>query len=684
MSRIWIISILSVLMLASTSVYQRGFAQSLAGARLAADGSSDGPFTVSVTGKLALCSHSERGSIILDIEGGVAPYTFKWNTNETTQNRSNLYAGTYTVEITDSQGTLHIERIVVQPPYPLILEDLEKQNASCGSGNDGYAKIGVKIGRGEPYKVIWSHGLEDQWEAYDLAPGVYTVTVVDKYNCDVSLSFEIEAPNEGIEVTESITEVTCTSGNSGEVQLNVTGGQPPYQYSWNHGPSTSKITGLSAGTYVVTIMDQTGCAYQASYSLQSPSEIQVESEIVEPSCGGKSDGLIELKLTGGTQPYTVNWSNGNTGAKISNLNPGTYTASISDAKGCSYEQSFNLAAATELTVNVTDKVDLTCFNSNDGTAIINTNQPKDQLNILWSDGIKNVWSRNDLEAGNYTVQVSNNEGCSVETQFTIDAPDELSARIESTLEVDCAVGSVEGVAWVSISGGVEPYTINWNPSNASNREINFSQSSNLKVRVTDAMGCIVEAEARVDYPTNTKEGRLNFNYRKLEISSEPEVLTNEEIIFESEISDEFIAWEWSFGDGSKSVDKDPIHVFNKAGVYEVSLTGYDIYGCSSIETNVIQVNSPLEVVVIPNAFTPNGDGLNDTFMPKLRGIQEFYLEVFNTWGESMFITSSPEDKGWDGTYKGQLSPPGNYLYKITYRTPAGESVHRTGGVTLIR
>ncbi len=656
----------------------------MAGARVAADGSSEGPFTVDVSGKLALCSHSERGSIILDIEGGVAPYSFKWNTNETTQNRTNLYAGTYTVEITDSKGTLHIERIVVQPPYPLILEDLEKRDASCGSGNDGYAKIAVKIGRGEPYKVTWSHGLEDQWEASDLAPGVYTVTVADKYNCDVSISFEIESPNEGITVDENISEVNCTSPNSGEIDLSVSGGQAPYQYSWDHGPLTSKVTGLSPGTYTVTIIDQTGCAYQASYSLQTPAEIQIDSEVAEPSCGNNSDGTIELKLTGGTLPYTVNWSNGRTGTKISNLNSGTYTASISDANGCSYEQSFTLSSSSELNLSVVDRTNLTCSDSNNGHASIKANQDTDQLSILWSDGIKNVWSRDDLSAGDYSVKVSSAEGCTVETQFTLSAPEELKARIESTLDVDCSVGSVEGVAWVSISGGVEPYTVNWNPSNASNREINFSQSTNLKVRVTDAMGCTVETEARVDFPDNTKEGRLNFNYRKLEITSEPQVLTDEEIIFESEISEEFIAWEWSFGDGSKSVDKDPIHIFNEAGIYEVSLTGYDIYGCSIVETNIVQVNNPLEVVVIPNAFTPNGDGLNDTFMPKLRGIKEFSFEVFNTWGESMYMTSSPEDKGWDGTYKGQLSPPGNYLYKITYSTPDGESVHRTGGVTLIR
>ena len=142
-----------VLLLLSFWMGQQAIAQDLSAARIFG-AESVSPITVSVFGKLALCSHSEKGSIILDITGGKAPYTFRWNTNETTQNRSNLYAGTYTVEITDAGGTVHVESIVVQPPYPLILNPLEKRDASCGSGADGYAKIGVKVGRGNPIKCL--------------------------------------------------------------------------------------------------------------------------------------------------------------------------------------------------------------------------------------------------------------------------------------------------------------------------------------------------------------------------------------------------------------------------------------------------------------------------------------------------------------------------------------------------
>ncbi|MFC3879713.1 gliding motility-associated C-terminal domain-containing protein [Algoriphagus namhaensis] len=678
LKRIW------VLILLSSWIGQQSIAQDSAAARLFG-GETVSPISVAVSGKLALCSHSEKGSIILDVTGGKAPYTFKWNTNETTQNRSNLFAGTYTVNITDADGVVHVERIVVQPPYPLILNPLEKRDASCGSGADGYAKIGVKVGRGEPYRISWSHGLEDQWEASNLKPGSYTVTVTDMFNCDVSISFEIESETEGMSLSESIKQPDCSSAGSGEINLNVTGGSAPYLYSWSHGPSTANVSGLAPGDYSVMITDKTGCSIQANYSLQAPSAIEVSASVDDPTCGDQNDGSISLDIQGGQAPYTVSWSTGQSGSSLSNLGAGTYQASITDAQGCTVQQTVSLNQSSGIDLRIQEIQPVSCFGGNDGTASIEIEGDKKGLNILWSDGVEDVLKRTDLAPGTYTVTATNHSGCEMTQSLTVESPNELTARIESALDVDCAVGSIQGVAWVSIQGGTEPYTIAWGQSGASNREINFSQTTTLQVTITDAKGCVVSAESKVDFPSNTTSGgRLDFNFRKLAITSEPEVQVDEEIIFESEISEEFIAWEWSFGDGNQSVDKDPIHIFEKAGIYEVTLTGYDIYGCSSVEINTVQVNIPQEMVVIPNAFTPNGDGLNDTFMPKLKSVTDFSMQIFNTWGERMFTTTQKEDKGWDGIYNGQLLPAGNYLYNITYSTPEGEIIHRTGGVTLIR
>ncbi|MDF2156589.1 gliding motility-associated C-terminal domain-containing protein [Algoriphagus sp. CAU 1675] len=645
----------------------------------------DNSIQVAVSGKLALCSHTEKGSIILDVTGGTPPYTFLWNNLTTTQNRENLYAGTYTVVITDSKGLKHTENIVVQPPYPLILNPLEKRDATCGSGNDGYAKISVKVGRGEPYKVYWSNGLRDVWEASNLLPGTYTVIVADEYNCDVSVSFEIKSAAEGVNVTESIKDASCSGKNDGAISLNVTGGKAPYTFKWSNGSTSKDLSNLTSGTYDVVITDQTGCSFQASYKVGQPETMTVTTEEILPSCEGNSNGEIKLNVIGGTAPYTYSWSNGQSGATAKNLNAGTYSVRITDGSGCFIDKSFSLSNQSSLDLRLVTSQDLSCSGEEDGLIQIEVTGALGNYDVIWSDGITGALLREKLASGTYEVRVKDQSGCEVSKSVVLEKPQAIQARIETTLDVNCESGSVTGVAWVSIQGGKEPYTINWNTGDENLREINYFQSGSLKVTIKDALGCTAESEVKVDYPSLiNKNGRLDFQFRKLEITSEPEVMINDEILFESEISPEFIAWEWEFGDGKKSTEKDPVHIFKKSGTYEVRLTGYDMFGCSSVEKNTVQVTSPAEMVVVPNAFTPNGDGLNDTFFPKIRAVSSFSMEVFNTWGEKLYSEANIESSGWDGTYKGQASPAGNYIFKITYSTFDGQEFSRTGGMTLIR
>lgn len=641
--------------------------------------------SVEVSGKLALCSHSEKGHIILDVKGGVAPYTYRWNTLQTTKDRINLFAGTYTVEITDAVGTVHEERIVVQPPYPLIPNPIEKTDATCGSGKDGSAKISVKVGRGEPYQITWSNGLKDTWEANNLAPGVYSVTIADKYNCDVTTSFEIKAASEGMQVTEVIQNLGCSSQGNGAINLDIKGGQAPYTYKWSNGSTSQNIENLAAGNYSVLIKDQTGCSYQASYSVKAATAIEIKETVLLESCAGSSNGEIQIAVQGGSAPYTYKWSTGQTSAKLSNIKAGNYSVTVTDASGCAVEKQFNLGSASTLELELIEQTDISCAGSNSGSIRLRVKGNLGNYTTKWQDDPSATLNRENLAAGNYQLVVTDESGCNVNKSFTIAEAQPIQARIETALDVDCTIGTITGVAWVSIQGGVQPYQIAWSSGETDSREINFNSSGNLKVSVTDALGCTSQTEVRVDFPSQiNKSGRLDFDYRKLEISSEPEVQIDEEIIFESVISEEFIGWEWSFGDGNASKEKDPIHIFEAAGNFEVTLTAYDIYGCSSIEKNIIQVNAPLEFITIPNAFTPNGDGLNDSFIPKLRAVTEFSMTIFNTWGEKIYSTSSLESSGWDGTHQGQASPPGNYLYQITYISRDGEQFTKTGGVTLIR
>jgi gliding motility-associated-like protein len=565
--------------------------------------------SVKVSGKLALCHHLDRGHIILEVSGGTPPYSFLWNNQERTQNRHNLFAGTYTVFITDSQGRRHEERIVIQPPFPLIVEMAGIQAASCSGTPDGSAKVNIRFGRGEPYKILWSHGLEDELEAKGLMPGIYSVKVIDMFNCDATLTFEIKSNADSFEVKENIQQISCSDNSSGAISLDITGGKAPYTFLWSNGMTTKDISGVGPGKYEVAIKDQAGCTINKTFEIKSPSTVEVTvSRIQHNLCHGASDGEIDMEVKGGQAPLIFSWSNGATSQNLRGLKAGTYTLKIKDASGCE-----------------------------------------------------------------------------VNTQVMVQEPQKLTARLESSIELNCESGEATGFAWVNIQGGVSPYTIKWETGETGKNEIVFNRPGEIQVEVVDNTGCTVVEKLRVDFPFNNLiAGRIDFNVRKLSFSSEPEVHVLEPLVFESEIGEDFIAWEWDFGDGATAMDRDPVHVFKKPGEFDVTLRGYDIYGCSSVQKRLVTVLETEEWVTIPNAFTPNGDGLNDVFRPVYKGLVNFEMDIFNHWGEHLFASRGLEISGWDGTNKGRLLPRGNYIYKVQYTTITGETVQKTGTVTLVR
>ncbi|EOZ92061.1 internalin, putative [Indibacter alkaliphilus LW1] len=568
-----------------------------------------GKLEVAVSGKLALCSHEDRGHIILGVSGGVEPYTFKWNNNDTVQNRYNLFSGTYTVVITDNEGKTITERIVVQPPLPLIVDLKEKKDASCGSSADGSARIEIKFGRGEPYTITWSHGLQGELEADKLLPGSYTVTVADHLNCDITISFEIGQESEGIEVSEAIEDIGCTGNEKGAIFLDVKGGSGKFSYQWSNGKTSKDLSGLDAGIYEVTIQDEEGCSVFRTYEVVSTASV-IDLELVRVQhiqCAGSEDGEIEIAISGGVAPYTVQWDNGASSEKL-----------------------------------------------------------------------------NALKAGKYSVKVSDGSGCTVSRTVEVNEPAKLTAFLESSVDMDCSTGESKTYVWVNVAGGQSPYSILWSDGSKDIKEVEASNMREISVEVEDAMGCKTNHKIRLDNQSIQTGLRVDFQVRKLEINAESEVFTSEPLLFESEISEEFIAWEWDFGDGNGNSEKDPIHVFEKPGLYEVTLRAYDLFGCSSVESKEINVLEVEKWITIPNAFSPNGDGLNDTFKPMLKGVSSFKMDIFNNWGEHMYTSSGLEFEGWDGTYKGKLLPRGSYVYQISFTKVNGEKEIKTGSLTLIR
>src|SRR5205814_1686772 len=134
--------------------------------------------------------------------------------------------------------------------------------------------------------------------------------------------------------TSIVTNTTCTA-SVGAINLTVSGGTPPYTYSWSNGATTEDITGLAAGTYTVTITDANGCTTNLPVKVGTDNVTIAAIPVITNTTCSASIGAINLTVSGGTSPYTYSWSNGATTEDISGLAAGTYTVTISDANGCS-------------------------------------------------------------------------------------------------------------------------------------------------------------------------------------------------------------------------------------------------------------------------------------------------------------------------------------------------------------
>jgi gliding motility-associated-like protein len=566
-----------------------------------------GDMSVTVSGQLALCTHADRGHILLDVSGGIPPYSFVWNNLQTVQNRYSLLSGTYTVWIKDSQGHEIKEKIVIQPPFPLIIEMAETKDVTCNNA-DGEAKINIKMGRGEPYNIEWSHGLTNTLHAEDLPLGTYSVKVSDQFNCHQTIYFEIKSNTEAIQVEEEIENISCSNESKGTIKVTASGGKAPFQYLWSNGNTSDKITDLEAGEYALTVTDANGCSISKTYTVNASEPMTVTAEISEVLlCADAETGKITLDIQGGIAPYTFLWNNGSKEKDLENLTKGEYSVKITDSIGC------------EIT-----KI------------------------------------------------------------FTVSGPEKLTAKIETTVDVNCETNAAKGVAWVSIKGGKAPYQIKWLNLDKNTQEVEFLTERELSVEVTDANGCKIIEKIFVDYSNIAAKDRLDFDVKKVKLNTEDEILVDDQLKFESKISENFIAWEWSFGDGTVSTDKDPVHVFKMPGEFEVVLKAYDIFGCSSVQKEEVKVNEVTEYLMMPNAFTPNSDGLNDVFKPKTKGISGYQMYIFNKWGELIFSNDSKSNEGWNGTLNGQLLPSGNYVYKVSFQTPNGEMIEKAGTVSLMR
>jgi hypothetical protein len=284
-----------------------------------------------------LCNGATNGSIDVSVTGGApgTTFTYVWSNGATTQDLSNVGAGTYTVTVTDGTTTCFSTlSVTLTEPVVLAAAATVGTNVLCFGATNGTATASATGGT-NPYTYAWSNG-QTVANATGLAAGAYTVTVTDANGCSTTASVTIAQPAAALSATETHTNVGCFGASTGAIDLTVTGGTTNYTYLWSNGATTQDLSGLAASTYGVTVTDANGCTTTASVTVTGPaSALAVAPSNSGNVCQAGSNSNLLSNATGGTPGYTYLWTPGNlTTQNVNNVGAGTYNVTVTDANGC--------------------------------------------------------------------------------------------------------------------------------------------------------------------------------------------------------------------------------------------------------------------------------------------------------------------------------------------------------------
>ncbi len=291
------------------------------------------PIALVATATPVSCFGGNNGTATATATGGNAGFTYNWTPGGAGQTIDTLVGGTYTVTATDANGCSASATATVNTPSQPISVTIASNGPSCNGGSNGQAFANTANGQGA-LTWNWSNG-QTTVIAQNLAAGPIGVTVTDGNGCSAAATGTVLEPT--LLVGTMVDTVnTCIGGNIGQLSVEGAGGTPGYSFSWSNGQSGATATGLATGAYTVTVTDANGCTATASGSVAEFQVLAIQVTSDEP-CVGAADGTLTASVSGGTQAYSYNWSNGQQDPTATGLTGGPYSVTVTDTNGCSVE-----------------------------------------------------------------------------------------------------------------------------------------------------------------------------------------------------------------------------------------------------------------------------------------------------------------------------------------------------------
>ncbi|MES2139546.1 MAG: PKD domain-containing protein [Bacteroidota bacterium] len=460
-----------------------------------------------------ICFGQTSTPITVNGSGGSPPYTYLWNTGSTSQS-INVGVGTYSVLLSDASDCPPTSALVTVTSFSVAITANAGADKTVCSQSPTFTLNGSVTGASGG---IWSGGAGVFSPNTTTLSGLtYTPTSTEVLNGSVNLyltttgngtclpdvdSIVINFSNFNATVSSVITNVSCFGGNNGSAAITVTGGAPPFTYFWNTVPSQSSPTAinLTQGTYSVTIRDGIGCSNQTSVTITQPLPLTNNSIITNVSCAGGSNGTIAITAVGGTSPYTYLWQPGNqTTSSITGQAAGTYTVTITDAKGCLISSTNSITQPLALNISFTS-TNVSCFNGNNGSVTSTISGGTAPYAYNWAPIGATTPNIISLQAGSFTLTVTDNKGCTASSTASITQPTLLSSTI-SSLDETCDYLN-NGSATAFATGGTSGYTYLWQPGGQTTGTASNLSSGTYTLTTTDFKACTATSIVTISQPT---------------------------------------------------------------------------------------------------------------------------------------------------------------------------------------
>jgi gliding motility-associated-like protein len=632
----------------------------------------------------ATCFGFNDGYANVAATGGRPPYTYQWSGSATTDSfASDLLAGSQTVTVTDHSGCTASAAFSIGQPTLVVIAPVDTTASHCPTSHDGSAVATVSGGT-PPYTYKWGSGSPGtDSSATGLAPGTYTLSVTDSKGCGQSVPYTIGI-NYVLAVTLASDSVTCNGYSNGAAFITSLNGTPTYTYSWSpSGSTTDSATGLAAGTQTLTVTDLYGCTATAGVAVGQPGPISDQPYFADPLCTGQSNGKVWVTAGGTTGPYTYTFNSAVYAITdtVFNLSAGTYYFTVTDGHGCNKGDSVTLTNPTPLTVPAPAVVGISCANEANGVISVNPAGGTPPYSYSWSPGGYTTNTADSLGPATYTITVTDANGCNQSVSVKLIAPPLITFTSIESDSTSCP-DSADGHIVVGATGGTPgdivlyQYSINGGPYQTNPNFYDLPAGTYL-ISVMDSPGCTLDSNITVYQPLPVA---VTIN------PGDSLIALGGTITLYPAISDpggeSINSYGWSPAAGLNCIDcPTPAASPYQTTQYALLLN----YGknCTTTAISTVQVG-PGPQPYIPNAFTPNGDNINDVFEVFGTTLQAVGMKIFDRWGEKVFDSGDSQWATWDGTYRGVMQQPGVYVYYIEFLYLNGTRESKEGSVTLIR